>query len=150
MKSIVRDLAIFGLVGTLGCFSLTGCGASSDDTNDQDKEATRQEVTADEEKYFDVGEHLFFERYSITDSADAPDVTGGSVSIPEGYSVYDIENFTRKYGRGSETGGYDVWFINDVPVEVEKVYNEILEIYDYSEPGTPSLDKSGDAVQKVK
>ena len=66
-----------------------------------------------------LGNICFFERHYLTSSVDAQDITGGSISIPEGYSVYDIENFTRKYSYGSETGGYDVWFINDVPVEVE-------------------------------
>ena len=97
-----------------------------------------------------LGNICFFERYYLTSSVNSQDIAGGSVSIPEGYSVYDIENFTCPYRYGSETGGYDVWFLNDVPVEAEKVYNEVLEIYDYSEPGTPVLEKSDATVQKVK
>ena len=93
---------------------------------------------------------MYFERYYLGRTIYAENITGGSVSIPEGYSVYDIENFNEESGRGSQTGGYDVWFINDVPVEVEKVYNEIADIYDYSEPGTPVLEKSEDSVQKVR
>lgn len=93
---------------------------------------------------------MFFKRYYLGETLYIEDITGGAVSIPEGYSVYDIENFNEEYGAASQTGGYDVWFINDVPVEVEKVYNEVLDVYDYSEPGTPVLDKSEEAIQKVK
>ena len=35
-------------------------------------------------------------------------------------------------------------------VEAKKVYNESLETYDYSEPGTPVKVKEDNAVQKVK
>ena len=55
--------------------------------------------------------------------------------IPEGYEILDIENFTEKYGYGSQTGGFDVWFINNQEVEVEPIYNATYETYDYSEPG---------------
>lgn len=123
MKLIVKNLATFGLVGTLSCFSLAGCGASSDETNINKEEKV---------------------------SIETEEITGGSISIPEGYSVYDIDNFSSKYRTGSETGGYDVWFQNDVPVEATKVYNEVLEIYDYSKPGTPILENIEEPVQKVK
>lgn len=150
MKSIIKKLSLCATVGTLGMSSFVGCGHSEDTAKEEavTEESSQEEVT--DTKYFDVGEHLFFERYYLTSSADSQDIAGGSVSIPEGYSVYDIENFIRPYRYGSETGGYDVWFLNDVPVEAEKVYNEVLEIYDYSEPGTPVLEKSDAAVQKVK
>lgn len=152
MKAITKNLAVFGLASTLG-FSLSGCGVTSDSA-DVTKESSASEeiedIDIEESKYFDVGEHLFFERYYLASSVNSQDIAGGSVSIPEGYSVYDIENFTYPYRYGSETGGYDVWFLNDVPVEAEKVYNEVLEIYDYSEPGTPVLEKSDATVQKVK
>lgn len=151
MKLIVKNLATFGLVGTLSCFSLAGCGASSDETNiNKEEKVSIETEEIDESKYFDVGEHLFFERYYLTNYLDAEEITGGSISIPEGYSVYDIDNFSSKYRTGSETGGYDVWFQNDVPVEATKVYNEVLEIYDYSKPGTPILENIEEPVQKVK
>lgn len=153
METITKKLAVFGLIGTLG-FSLPGCGSTTSEYSDDDNVAVETDSTDDEKasetKYFDVGEHLYFERYYLGRTIYAENITGGSVSIPEGYSVYDIENFTYPYRYGSETGGYDVWFLNDVPVEAEKVYNEVLEIYDYSEPGTPVLEKSDAAVQKVK
>lgn len=150
MKSIIKKLSLCATVGTLGMSSFVGCGHLEDTAKEEavTEESSQEEVT--DTKYFDVGEHLFFERYYLTSSVDSQDIAGGSLSIPEGYSVYDIENFIRLYRYGSETGGYDVWFLNDVPVEAEKVYNEALEIYDYSEPGTPVLEKSDAAVQKVK
>ena len=46
----------------------------------------------------------FFERYYL----NAQEITGGSISIPERYSVYDIENFSSIYGKGYLYGGYDV------------------------------------------
>ena len=150
--SIVKKLSLYATISTLGMSTFVGCG-HSEDTNQEEviaEESSKEQEDVTEIKYFDVGEHLFFERYYLTSSVDSQDIAGGSVSIPEGYSVYDIENFTRPYRYGSETGGYDVWFLNDVPVEAEKVYNEVLEIYDYSEPGTPVLEKSDAAVQKVK
>lgn len=153
IKAITKNLAIFGLIGTLG-FSLSGCGSTtseySDDNNVTVEIDSHSDENISETKYFDVGEHLFFKRYYLGGTIYAEDITGSSISIPEGYSVYDIENFNQEYGRASQTGGYDVWFLNDVPVEAEKVYNEVLEIYDYSEPGTPVLEKSDAAVQKVK
>lgn len=153
METITKKLVVFGLIGTLG-FSLPGCGSTTSEYSDDDNVAVETDSTDDEKasetKYFDVGEHLYFERYYLGRTIYAENITGGSVSIPEGYSVYDIENFNEESGRGSQTGGYDVWFVNDVPVEVEKVYNEIADIYDYSEPGTPVLEKSEDSVQKVK
>ncbi len=150
MKTGVRNLAIFGLVGTLSCFSLAGCGNASSNPENKEDEVKSEQIVTDEEKYFDVGEHMFFERYWLTGLIDAEDIDGGSITIPDGYSVYTIENFTKKYGNGSETGGYDVWFVNDEPVEAKKVYNESLETYDYSEPGTPVKVKEDNAVQKVK
>ena len=38
--------------------------------------------------------------------------------------------------KSSQTGGFDVWFINNKPVEVQSVYNESTGGYDYSTPGT--------------
>ncbi len=147
MKSIVKNLATFGLVGTLSCFPLAGCGASSDETNiNKEEKVSIETEDIDESKYFDAGEHLFFERYYL----NAQEITGGSISIPERYSVYDIENFSSIYGKGYLYGGYDVWFQNDVPVEAAKVYNKVFEIYDYSKPGTPILENIEEPIQKVK
>ena len=58
-------------------------------------------------------EDVSFKRYYLGGTIYAEDITGSSISIPEGYSVYDIENFNQEYGRASQTGGYDVWFLND-------------------------------------
>src|SRR5699024_8341587 len=111
MKTITKKLAVFGLIGTLG-FSLPGCGSTTSEYSDDDNVAVETDSTDDEKasetKYFDVGEHLYFERYYLGRTIYAENITGGSVSIPEGYSVYDIENFNEESGRGSQTGGYDV------------------------------------------
>ena len=100
MKTITKKLAVFGLIGTLG-FSLPGCGSTTSEYSDDDNVAVETDSTDDEKasetKYFDVGEHLYFERYYLGRTIYAENITGGSVSIPEGYSVYDIENFNEVF-----------------------------------------------------
>ena len=74
---------------------------------------------------------MFFIRYAPVDSYK--DV-GGSIEIPEGYEVFDVENVAEFKGM---TVAYDVWYQNTVPVEVTAVYNESIQGYDYSQFGTP-------------
>ena len=84
MKSIIKELSLYATAGTLGMFSFVGCGHSEDTAKEEavTEESSQEEVT--DTKYFDVGEHLFFERYYLTSSVDSQDIAGGSVSIPEG------------------------------------------------------------------
>lgn len=82
-------------------------------------------------KQFDVGKHMFYIRYA---PADAYKDVGGSIEIPDGYEVFDVENVAEFKGM---TVAYDVWYQNTVPVEVTAVYNESIQGYDYSQFGTP-------------
>ena len=60
---------------------------------------------------------------------------GGSIEIPEGYEILDIEPCVRSGFRTAQTGGFDVWFINNKTVEVTPVYNEATGKYELTEPG---------------
>ena len=84
-----------------------------------------------ETKQFDVGKHMFYVRYA---HPDAYEDIGGSIEIPDGYEVFDIENVINCH---EVTAAFDVWDQNTVPVEVTAVYNEEIEDYDYSRFGTP-------------
>ena len=84
-----------------------------------------------ETKQFDVGKHMFYVRYA---HPDAYEDIGGSIEIPDGYEVFDIENVINCH---EVTAAFDVWDQNTVPVEVIEVYNEEIEDYDYSRFGTP-------------
>ena len=98
-----------------------------------------------EKKTFAAGQHVFFKRY-YSNKKYSEDILGGQIIIPEGYEILDIENFTEKWGYGSQTGGFDVWFINNQEVEAEPIYNATFESYDYSEPGkviAPAVTEEG-------
>ena len=82
-------------------------------------------------KQFDVGKHMFYIRYA---PADAYKDVGGSIEIPDGYEVFDVENVAEFKGK---TVAVDVWYQNTVPVEVTAIYNESIRGYDYSQFGTP-------------
>lgn len=88
--------------------------------------------------YFEAGEQLFFERYYYED--DSLDITRGSVFIPEGYTIFYIENFEEGSFWNMKTKGCDVWFINTTLVVVDPLYNRSSDIYDYSRAGVPFLD----------
>lgn len=123
---------------------LSGCSLDQDTTEivtDTKKPATMATTQVEEEqrkiekKKFAAGKHVYFKRYYNAENKYAEDIMGGQITIPEGYEILDIENFTEKYGKGSQTGGFDVWFINNQEVEAEPIYNATYKTYDYSEPG---------------
>lgn len=117
--------------------TMMGCQEESSkeeivDSTERSSYVTEGEVVEEGEiKQFDVGKHMFFIRYAPVDSYK--DV-GGSIEIPEGYEVFDVENVAEFKGM---TVAYDVWYQNTVPVEVTAVYNESIQGYDYSQFGTP-------------
>ncbi len=123
---------------------LSGCDLDNENENKiltETKQAATMETTQAveeqkkvEKKKFAAGQHVFFKRY-YSNGEYSEKILGGQIVIPEGYEILDIENFTEKWGYGSQTGGFDVWFINNQEVEVSPVYNTNLEAYDYSEPG---------------
>lgn len=117
--------------------TMMGCQEESSkeeivDSTERSSYVTEGEVVEEGEiKQFDVGKHMFFIRYAPVDSYK--DV-GGSIEIPEGYEVFDVENVAEFKGM---TVAYDVWYQNTVPVEVTAAYNESIQGYDYSQFGTP-------------
>ena len=132
---------------------MTGCGNSTqtdvvDDTKSIVEQVVRSKdinrVDAYEEmpdvKFFEPGEHVFMIRYNFLDELVYPSAKGvnsASISVPEGYEILDIENFTglgKKVGTG-QIYGVDVWYINNDYVEVAPVLNEAFGTYDYSQPG---------------
>lgn len=162
----IKKLAIYATTVTLSLATLTGCDKK--DSENTEKLYTTEPPTAEEifrgnsaieqlttdanqgaTKIFEPYEHLFYVRVNNIDTAGWSEVvTGGSINIPEGYTVFEIENFitTEKYS--SQTAGYDIWYTNTVPVEVNAVYNESLEKYDYSHFGVP-IEKE-DTIKKAK
>lgn len=135
---------------------MTGCGNSTQTNVVEDTQsiiATTEPVVVDKEtnridayeempevKVFEPGEHVFMIRYNLIDElgyTSSKGINSASITVPEGYEVLDLENFTalgNKVGTG-QTYGVDVWYINNECVEVTPVYNEAFETYDYSQPG---------------
>lgn len=106
-----------------------------------------------EAKTFEPGQHVIFMRYNYT--GIAADFKGGSVKVPEGYEIMDIENYTNKIGASSQTRGADVWYVNTETVLVEPVYKDELQhggtergYYDYSSFGTV-IEKDKDNEMKL-
>ena len=137
----LKKLMVYATMFTIGTTTLTGCGEKEKNktktkriTSSIVKNELEMEVKEGDKKIFEPYEHLFFVRF--TDEEEfSEDVNGASVVIPEGYQVFKVENFIEQYSYGSQTGGYDVWYTNTEAVEVEAVYNEGFEKYDYSHFG---------------
>ncbi len=90
-----------------------------------------------EAKVFEPGEHVFFLRYNYSGSAE--NFTSGRVDVPNGYDILEIENYTEKDGYGSQTGGVDIWYINNERVIVEPIFKDEIRndwsrngYYDYA------------------
>ena len=141
-----RKVALLLLMASLATATLSGCTTENTDNLladvKQDPKMATTEVVEEEKKVekktYKAGEHVFFKRYRMTTGSGyyAEEFTGGQITIPEGYEILDIENYAEYVGKGSQTGGFDVWFIKNKDVEVEPVYNAKIKAYDYSEPGT--------------
>lgn len=163
MKTI-KKLALFSTVGALSMTSITGClGKTSTEEERNKVSSTKEEIfmenTAleqlqEETRTFEPYQHLFFIRVDLligSSEAYSEDLKSGSVDIPEGYRVFEIENFNGREGQSSQTKGYDIWFTNEVPVEVTATYNEAYGKYDYSHFGIPVIEKEDEAaIQKIK
>jgi len=162
----IKKIAIYGTTAAIALATLTGCGEQTEKVEEltittppteeeifKENVATEQlskEIKQGDSKVFEPYQHLFYVRFN-SDTRYSENITGGSIEIPTGYKVFEIENFNTSNRYSSQTGGYDVWFINEVPVEVNAVYNEFLEKYDYSRFGVPiQKEKDEEAIQKVK
>lgn len=143
MKKSKKTLMAIALASVIGVSSLTGCTEAAIEENQiestvMEDEPVEEEPVEEEQipevRVFEPYTHVFFVR--TYNEPDTSTITGGQVEIPEGYEILDIENWAERSGYGSRTPGYDVWFINTKTVEASLVYNEPLDIYDYSQPGT--------------
>lgn len=168
----IKKLAVYSTIGALVMTNITGCLGQRKEVAEKGKKDTCIETTQTEEEIFNNNsslehlqehvkegetrifepyQHLFFVRvdlYSQTGEYNPENISGLSVSLPEGYKVLTIENFSIYKG---ETAGYDIWFTNEVPVEVTSIYNEALEAYDFSHFGLPVEEKENEeTIQKVK
>lgn len=153
MNKVIKKLALYSTVGLLGTFSLTCCGSSYSESKkevivEEDNSSKDEQV---ETKYFDVGEHVFYEtlyvpgvRYNHTSFIEV----SGSINVPTGYHIFDIEE-QGQYQYGGDHF-YMAFYVNDVPVEAEGIYNEETESYDYSNPGTPVLENTNELEENEK
>ena len=153
MNKVIKKLALYSTVGLLGTFSLTGCGSSDSESKkevivEEDNSSKDEQV---ETKYFDVGEHVFYEALYVPEAHyNYTSFMGvsGSINVPTGYHIFDIEEQGQyKYG---ENHFYMAFYVNDVPVEAEGIYNEETESYDYSNPGTPVLENTNELEENEK
>lgn len=171
----VKKLAVYSTIGALVMTNLIGCLCKRKEeataeirnisrierpqteeeifSSNSALEQLQEHVKEGETRIFEPYQHLFFVRvdlFSITEELKSQKINGGSVNIPEGYKVLTIENFNA-YSPHSQTRGYDIWFTNEVPVEVTSIYNEELGAYDFSHFGLPVEEKENEeTIQKVK
>lgn len=167
MKKSKKNLMALALASVISVSTLTSCGeevASESKTDISIEEevpseetpvdevtaetTSSEEVQADETKVFDPYTHVFFVR--INNRISTSYVKGRQVEIPEGYEILDIEPWTERVGYGSRTPGYDVWFINNKTVEATPVFNDLIDGYDYSAPGTVIELTNEESVQSKK
>lgn len=146
MNKLIKKLALYSTVGVLGAFSLTGCGSSNSESNEEvvTEEDNSNKDEQVETKYFDVGEHVFCQGFGVTD-VDNPEDLAVSINVPTGYHIFDVERYSY-----DGVMRYLAFYVNDVPVEVEAVYNEETETYDYSNPGTPVLENTNELEENEK
>jgi len=137
-----RKIISVGLALLLSTGLLTGCGKTNTTpvTDTKPSPALEQAIVHEEKvenRVYEPFEHVFFKRYynGYNTVGLSEKVSGGQIEIPEGYEILEIENFNELIAHGSQTAGFDVWFINKKTVEVTAVYNEVFGYYDYSEPG---------------
>ncbi len=148
MNKFIKKLALYSTVGLLGTFSLTGCGSSDSESKEEviveEDNSNKDEQV--ETKYFDVGEHVFCKGFLAYLSYNGFENSGGSINIPTGYHIFDIE----QQDAGGDYIFYMVFYINDVPVKADVFYNERIGTYDYSNPGTPVLENTNKLEENEK
>lgn len=177
-----RKVVSLALAGMLSMGLLSGCGAQDvqaevskepkvaeeivdsevveevveSDNTVTNWEAVESYVEKPESRTYGSYEHLFYKRVQNIGTslvgANSKIITGGSIEIPEGYEVLEINNFDGLGGKigTQQTYGFDIWFINTVPVLVEPVYNEGSRCYDYSCPGTViELEQTSESEMKL-
>lgn len=134
-------------MSTLTCCNISEKNKSKSENIKTENTLPGQEIilesTKEDKKTFEPYEHLFYIRISnvhtMNGEKDLPsysaNIIGGSFEVPDGYEVISINAFSGVKGKSSQTAGHDIWFTNNKTVEVESVYNESLDKYDYSNFG---------------
>lgn len=90
------------------------------------------DVGPDSVKVFDEGQHYISVRISAKNRVATSDIEGYAINnIPEGYEIYEITPYNTWRDRGSQTNGFDIWFVNTEPVEVHASYNDEYDQYGY-------------------
>lgn len=140
LKKLKKSLFVLSLL-TTGSFALTGCGSIEKEEWENmfvepENELLNEingNINPDSEKTFGVGEHYLMVRVPTKyDIDDIGKITNYAInSIPDGYEVYEITPYTEYVSRGSQTGGHDIWFVNNKEVVVKASYNKYYENYGY-------------------
>ena len=160
-----RKVISLVLVLAMSTGLMTGCGNSTqtdvvEDTQSVvetiapsvvDKDTNRVDAyeKMPEVKVFEPGEHVFMIRYNLlvgSSSKRATSINSASITLPDGYEILEIENYTSISvdQNKAQTYGVDVWYINNEKVVVEPVYNEAFKFYDYSQPGSVIVELDTD------
>ncbi len=159
MNRLYKKLTVYLTASIIGAGTLTGCGEKRKDNimkseiaveetknSDVALDAIKDDVKEGEVREYEPYEHLFHVRYTGVYA----NYSGNSITIPDGYEVYTINNVI---GSGSRDCGYDIWFTNKDRVRVKAVYNEGLEKYDFSNFGEVIKTKDnskGKSLQKTR
>ena len=121
---------------TLGSTLLTACSVEKNEpeeniSNDMISELY-QGVEVGDKQVFEPYEHLFYVRYHEMEYLEETTEIKGSIAIPEGYEILQIDQYREPSYSTNRTAGYDVWYTNNKTVEVEAVYNEAYGRNDFS------------------
>ena len=139
MLQLKKNLLILG-IATTG-LSLVGCSQPQEESKQTEEKVEKSYdlnknydtiMNADEDvKIFKPYEHYISVRVDQTYTY-AEEIKGNVINnIPEGYEVYTIYPFTENIGCGSQTGGYEIWFVNNESVKVSLKYSETNDNYGY-------------------
>ena len=148
---VISSLIIISIaISTIS--SLSACGTETTESkkeihkaeNDINKYRSKEnKIYSDELREnttLEAGQHYVFTRIVL--SSRPENVKGGGFySVPDGYEVFTINNFNEFYGDGSQTKGYDIWFVNTKKVKVKAVYSEDYQNYGYYDFGTVVEEK---------
>lgn len=149
-KYKLKKVATVGFIITkIAALSLTGCqnvGHTYEDTEyiyeyENDVPAAENRMISQEANEGDVvpfgpGKQVVRVR-TIYDSCETtPDV--GGFRCPEGYTFYGVIPVTNDTEYGSETIGYDTFFINNREVEVTAAFDEYHGTYTFNTFGVPT------------
>lgn len=111
-----KKIISLGLASMLSLGMLTGCGQSSTQAEvAKEPEVMSSVVNAFDSfstnpgiKEFSPYEHVFFIRYDtleLSSNSYSENVSGGSITIPEGYEILFMQNFEERNGYRSQTRG---------------------------------------------